>query len=66
MTRRFGRATGPALIASRNAATSLSFTYANEYESSVITQEALADLSFRDELIALGLNPTCIGQVTAA
>ena len=54
------------MIASRNAATSLSFTYANEYESSVITPEALADLSFRDELIALGLNPTCIGQVTAA
>ena len=54
---------GPALIASRNAATSLSFTYANEYESSVISPKALADLSFRDELIALGLNPTCIGQI---
>jgi outer membrane protein assembly complex protein YaeT len=62
VTRRFGRATG-ALPGSKQApATSLSFTYANEYESSRITEEALADLSFRDELIALGLNPTGIGQ----
>lgn len=63
VTRRFGRASGPALNASRNAATSLSFTYVNEDQSSVISPKALADLSFRDELIALGLNPTCIDQI---
>jgi len=62
VTRRFGRPTGPLFVANKNAQTSLSFTYANEYESSRITEEALADLSFRDELIALGLNPTGIGQ----
>jgi len=62
VTRRFGRASGPLFGPSKNAQTSLSFTYANEYESSRITEEALADLSFRDELIALGLNPTGIGQ----
>jgi outer membrane protein insertion porin family len=63
VTRRFGRAAGRTPDTSRNAATSLSFTYANEYESSVISAAALADLSFRDELIALGLNPTCLNQV---
>ncbi len=62
VTRRFGRAAGPLFGASKNAQTSLSFTYANEYESSRITEEALADLSYRDELIAHGLNPTGIGQ----
>lgn len=35
---------------------SLSFT--NEYTSSSISNEALSDLSLRDELIALGLDPT--------
>ena len=34
VTRRFGRASGPLFGASKNAQTSLSFTYANEYESS--------------------------------
>ncbi|MEO7276265.1 MAG: BamA/TamA family outer membrane protein, partial [Vicinamibacterales bacterium] len=62
VTRRFGRASGPLFGASKNAQTSLSFTYANEYESSRITEQALADLTFRDELIALGLNPTGIDQ----
>ena len=32
VTRRFGRASGPLFSASKNAQTSLSFTYANEYE----------------------------------
>jgi outer membrane protein assembly complex protein YaeT len=60
VTRRFGR--GAASSQRRDAPTSLSLTYANEYESSVIAAEALLDLSSRDELIALGLNPTCQGQ----
>jgi outer membrane protein assembly factor BamA len=63
ITRRFGRATGPLFGASKNAQTSLSFTYANEYENSRITEEALNDPSYRDDLIAQGLNPTGIGQV---
>jgi outer membrane protein assembly complex protein YaeT len=62
VTRQFGRAPGAGLRSSTNASTSLSFTYANEYESSTIDPEALADLSFRDELIALGLNPTGLDQ----
>jgi outer membrane protein insertion porin family len=62
VTRRFGRTSHSVVSPNRNAATSLSLTYANEYESSVISPRALADLSFRDELIALGLNPTCQGQ----
>jgi outer membrane protein assembly complex protein YaeT len=62
VTRRFGRASGPASSVNRNAPTSLSLTYANEYEDSVIAPEALADLSSRDELIARGLNPTCLNQ----
>jgi outer membrane protein insertion porin family/translocation and assembly module TamA len=61
VTRRFGRATGGP--GSKQApATSVSFGYANEYEDSRITEEALADPAFRDDLIALGLNPTGIGQ----
>jgi outer membrane protein assembly factor BamA len=39
------------------AATTASVTYANEWEDYVISREALLDLSFRDELIALGLDP---------
>ena len=35
----------------------LAFTYANEWEDYTITEEALADPTFRDELIALGLDP---------
>jgi outer membrane protein assembly complex protein YaeT len=63
VTRRFGRGAGrPVLGANNNAATSLSLTYANEYESSTISPEALADLTQRDELISRGLNPTCIDQ----
>ena len=55
VTREFGRA-GAAVLGSRPAST-LSFTYANEYEEYTISDEALADLSLRDELIALGLDP---------
>jgi outer membrane protein insertion porin family/translocation and assembly module TamA len=38
-------------------ATSLAFTYINQWEDYVISDEALADPTFRDELIALGLDP---------
>ena len=62
VTRRFGRASGPTFSASKNAVNSLSLGYVNEYESSTISQEALDDPTFRDDLIALGLNPTGIGQ----
>jgi outer membrane protein insertion porin family/translocation and assembly module TamA len=36
---------------------SVALTYVNEHESYEISDEALQDLSFRDELIALGLDP---------
>ena len=55
ITREFGRARR-ATFGSRPA-TSLSFTYANEWEDYVIADATLADLSQRDELIALGLDP---------
>ena len=42
--------------------TTLAFTYANEWEDYTISDEALNDLTFRDELIALGLNPTSSGD----
>lgn len=35
----------------------IALTYANEHESYEISDEALLDLSFRDDLIALGLDP---------
>ncbi len=35
----------------------LALTYANEWEDYTITEEALNDPTFRDELIALGLDP---------
>ncbi len=55
ISRQFRRGGGP-VLRSRPSAT-LSFTYANELERYSITNEALADLTFRDELIALGLDP---------
>jgi outer membrane protein assembly complex protein YaeT len=55
ITREFGRARR-ATFGSRPA-TSLSFTYANEWEDYTIADATLADLSQRDELIALGLDP---------
>ena len=56
IAREFGRA-GRAVFGSR-ASTTLSFTYANEWEEYTISDEALADPTQRDELIALGLDPT--------
>jgi outer membrane protein insertion porin family/translocation and assembly module TamA len=37
--------------------TTLALTYANEWEDYVVSEEALNDPTFRDDLIALGLNP---------
>jgi outer membrane protein assembly factor BamA len=48
--------------------TVLALTYANEWEDYTISDEALEDPTFRDELIALGLDPrtgTGTGQLSA-
>ena len=55
IAREFGLAGGPVL--GRQPAVSLSLTYANEYDDYTISSEALEDLSFRSQLIALGLDP---------
>jgi len=47
----------PGPYSQRLATTFLSIKYTNQYENYTISNEALADLSFRDELIALGLDP---------
>jgi outer membrane protein assembly complex protein YaeT len=56
VTRQFarrGRSAG-----GRRPSTTLSVTYVNEYEKYTISDAALQDLTFRDELISLGLDPT--------
>ncbi|MBA2304294.1 MAG: BamA/TamA family outer membrane protein [Acidobacteria bacterium] len=55
VTRQFARGGGQ-LFGGRPSMT-LALTYANEFESYEISNEALEDLSFRDELISLGLDP---------
>jgi len=55
ITRQLRRGGGPVLRS--RATTTLSLTYANEYETYQISNEALEDPTFRDELIALGLDP---------
>jgi outer membrane protein assembly complex protein YaeT len=55
ISRHFRRGGGPVLRS--RPTTTLSFTYANERESYEISNAALNDLTFRDELIALGLDP---------
>lgn len=55
VTRQFARSGGP-VLASRPSTTA-AVTYANEWEEYVITEEALDDPTFRDDLIALGLDP---------
>jgi outer membrane protein insertion porin family len=57
VSREFRRARTP-MIGAR-ASSSLSLTYANEWEDYTISNEALTDPTFRDELIALGLDPRC-------
>jgi outer membrane protein assembly complex protein YaeT len=55
VTRQFTR-TGATGFRTR-ATNTLSFTYANEWERSEVSNETLQDLSLRDELIALGIDP---------
>lgn len=55
VTRQFRRGGGPVL--GSRPSTSLSFMYVNELERYSISKAALADLSFRPFLIALGLDP---------
>ena len=55
VSRHFRRGGGPVL--GSRPTTTLSLTYANEHENYRISQAALDDLTFRDELIALGLDP---------
>ena len=62
VTRRFGRAGRPVLSSNNPAATTLAFTYVNEHEDYSISNETLLDLSQRDELIALGLDPRGTGR----
>ena len=57
ITREFG-ASRQAVFGSR-VGTSLALTYVNEWEEYKIDQDTLDDPSFRDELIALGLDPEC-------
>ncbi len=55
ITRNFRRGGGPVL--GSRPATSLSLSYAHDYEDYSISNAALEDPTFRDELIALGLDP---------
>ena len=55
VSRHFRRGGGPVL--GSRPTTTLSLTYADEHERYRISQAALDDLTFRDELIALGLDP---------
>jgi outer membrane protein assembly complex protein YaeT len=56
VSRHFRRGGGPVLRS--RSTTTLSLTYANEHESYTISQAALDDPTFRDDLIALGLDPS--------
>ena len=60
VTREFARGGGPVLGGRPSMA--LSLTYANEWESYSIAADILDDISLRDELIALGLDPTRGGE----
>lgn len=57
ITREFGGA-GRSLLGTRRS-TTLALTYVNEWEEYTIYDEALEDPTFRDDLIALGLDPRC-------
>ena len=61
VSRQFARAGGSGFR--RQPATALSFMYANEWEHSIVSNAVLEDLSLRDELIALGIDPTT-GEMT--
>lgn len=60
LTRQFARGGGPVLGGRPSMA--LSFTYANEWEKYSIDTDILEEISLRDELIALGLDPTRGGE----
>jgi outer membrane protein assembly complex protein YaeT len=55
VTRQFLSGGGPLL--GGGPSTTFALTYANEYERYEISNEALLDLTFRDDLISLGLDP---------
>lgn len=55
VTRQFARGGGP--ILGRRPTMTLSLAYANEWESFAVSPDVLLDPTFRDELIALGLDP---------
>jgi len=66
ITREFARSGGPILGPKQTM--TLALTYANEWEDYAISDAALEDETFRDELIALGLDPrfgTGGGQLSA-
>ena len=56
LTRQFRRGGGPVVRGLRPAST-LAFTYVNEWQDYTISEEAQNDPTFRDDLIALGLDP---------
>jgi outer membrane protein assembly complex protein YaeT len=56
ITRQTGR--GNRSILGGRPAMSFSLTYANEYEKSTVSDEILEDPSLRDDLIAMGIDPT--------
>ena len=56
ITREFGAIAQRSVLGPRQA-TTLALTYVNEWEDYTISDEALNDPTFRDELIALGLDP---------
>jgi outer membrane protein assembly complex protein YaeT len=55
VAREFGRRRS---VLGAQQTTTLALTYVNEWEDYVVSEEALNDPTFRDELIALGLDPT--------
>jgi outer membrane protein insertion porin family/translocation and assembly module TamA len=65
VAREFGRKWSP--LGARQT-TTLALTYANEWEDYTVSEEALNDPTFRDDLIALGLDPetgTDTGRLSA-
>jgi outer membrane protein insertion porin family len=66
LTRQFTRGTGR--MPGRSPRMTFAVTYANERESYEISEEALQDPTFRDDLIAIGLDPrqaTSVGRRSA-
>jgi outer membrane protein assembly factor BamA len=55
VAREFGRSRG--MVRGARPENTLSFTYANEWEDYVVSEETLADPTSWDELISLGLDP---------